>query len=67
MPFWLTLSRLEGEDPLSSFLLFTAFGEGRVGLALLWALVESASILLEGGRVATGIVEESELELELLL
>ena len=58
MPFWLTLSLLDGEDPVSSFRRFAVFGEGMVKLALLWALVESTSTRFGGGRVAAGIVED---------
>ena len=57
LPFWLTLTRFDGEDPVSSFRRFAEFGEGIVRLALRWALVESARTCLGGGRVAAGIVK----------
>jgi hypothetical protein len=56
--FWLTLSLLDGEKPVSSFRRFALFGEAMGRLALRWALVESASTRFGGGRVATGIVED---------
>ena len=57
VPFWLSLSLFDGEDPVSSFRLFAVFGEGMGRLALRWAFVESASTLFGGGRVAAGIVK----------
>ena len=61
VPFWLSLSLFDGEDPASSFRLFAVFGEGMGRLALRWAFVESASTLLGGGRVAAGIVKNCDL------
>ena len=58
MPFWLSLSLFDGEDPVSSFRLFAVFGEGIGSLALRWAFVESASTLFDGGRVAVGILKD---------
>lgn len=58
MPFWLSLSLFDGEDPVSSFRLFAVFGEAMGRLALRWAFVESASTLFGGGRVAAGILKD---------
>ena len=63
MPFWLSLSLFDGEDPVSSFRLFAVFGEGMGSLALRWAFVESANTLFDGGRVAVGILKSCGLYL----
>lgn len=57
--FWPSFGFFPGEDPTSIFLLLAELGDGKVGLALLCALVESPRTLFGGFRIAVGIVRET--------